>query len=149
MKKLDLSYYKNTKFICYIDILSIFMFSLVKFRLPYRKKGYFKLSNESLPRSLIKCDQSKLDPIIIKYDVITCKNIDIEKHFLSKDLDLVYHMIYLTLSGKSSITLDAYELMMENILSFSGEIFFKTFKLQRYSEYKSEQRNSIINNILK
>jgi len=58
-------------------------------------------------------------------------------------------MIYLTLSGKSSITLDVYELMMENILSFSGEIFFKTFKLQRYSEYKSEQRNSIINNILK
>lgn len=128
------------------DIFFIYAESLlIRGKLPYKYKGSYNLD----------------DSWILHYDAISSTELDI--NYLIKDsvntrwlpLQQRFSEIKKTLTKREDI-FDFNDLFAKTLKSSilltviikNKDIYFKKFKLQDYSEYKSERRNSIINNLL-
>lgn len=121
--------------------LFIYLTCLVKFRLPYKKSGHYELKSEIQPYIINK-------EWVLVYDFISSEDIDIDKILNSNygDTLLIWSIIYSLQRGLDPTR--ELDLLTMNIC-VNHDIFLKTFKLQKYSEYKIELRDSIINDILK
>jgi hypothetical protein len=125
-----------------IDKFFIYFESIFRGRLPIKYKGIYIIENiwvihyECLSVNPLNVDEAIKECIHIRYSVIHNKFVQLE----ATDED------FRNLSDLFEKTLKAFVCLDQTLKNQS--IFFNQFKLQDYSEYKSERRNSIINNLI-
>lgn len=124
------------------DKFFIYLESLFKGKLPIKYEGIYIVENIWV----IHYSCLSVNPISIDDAIKRCIHIrykSLHNRFLQlkatdEDLKALNNLFESTL--KAFVTLDS-------ILN-KQSIFFKQFKLQDYSEYKTERRDSIINNLI-
>ncbi len=128
------------------DIFFIYAESLlIRGKLPYKYKGSYNL-DDSWILHYESISSTELDINHIIGDSVHTRWLPLQQRFseiqktLTKREDIFDFNDLFARTLKSSITL--------NVIIKNKDIYFKKFKLQDYSEYKSERRNSIINNLL-
>ena len=125
-----------------IDKFFIYFESIFRGRLPIKYKGIYIIENiwvihyECLSVNPLNVDEAIKECIHIRYSVIHNKFVQLE----ATDED------FRNLSDLFEKTLKAFVCLDQTLKNQS--IFFNQFKLQDYSRYKSERRNSIINNLI-
>jgi hypothetical protein len=125
-----------------IDKFFIYFESIFRGRLPIKYKGIYIIENiwvihyECLSVNPLNVDEAIKECIHIRYSVIHNKFMRLEA--TDEDFRNLSDLFERTL--KAFVSLDA-------ILN-KQTIFFNHFKLQDYSEYKKENRDSIINNLI-
>lgn len=125
-----------------IDKFFIYFESIFRGRLPIKYKGIYIIENiwvihyECLSVNPLNVDEAIKECIHIRYSVIHNKFVQLE----ATDEDFRNLSDLFEKALKSSVCL------FETLKNQS--IFFNHFKLQDYSEYKKENRDSIINNLI-
>jgi len=123
------------KFFLYLESL------FFKGRLPIKYQGVYIIENiwvihySCLSVNPLNVDEAIKKCIHIRYSALHNKFVQLD----ANDEDFKYRELFGS-TLKAFVSLDA-------ILS-NQTIFFSHFKLQDYSEYKRERRNSIINNLI-
>ena len=125
-----------------IDKFFLYLESLFKGRLPIKYQGIYIIENiwvihySCLSVNPINVDEAIKKCIHIRYSALHNKFVQLD----ANDEDFKYLSDLFESTLKAFVSLDA-------ILS-KQTIFFSHFKLQDYSEYKRERRDSIINNLI-
>lgn len=125
-----------------IDKFFIYFESFFRGRLPIKYKGTYIIENiwvihyECLSANTLNIDDAIKSCIHIRYKTLQDKFLQLKVS--GEDLKSLNDLFEDVL--KSLITL--------NLTLKNQSIFFNHFKLQDYSEYKSERRDSIINNLI-
>jgi hypothetical protein len=113
--------------------------------MPYKYKGSYNLNDfwilhyDAISSTELEINHIIRDSVHTRWLPLQQKFSEIQKT-LTKREDIFDFNDLFARTLKSSITL--------NTNLKNKDIYFKKFKLQDYSEYKSERRNSIINNLL-
>jgi hypothetical protein len=112
-----------------IDKFFIYFESIFRGRLPFKYKGTYIIENIWT----------------IHYECLSVNHLNVD--------DAIKSCIYIRYSEDFRNLSDLFEMLLKlsvclNQTLKNQSIFFNQFKLQDYSEYKSERRNSIINNLI-